>query len=537
MSAPSSSPSPASPAEQRGEVLAVLRSLLELGEVDAVVELVTKLVARNRELERRLADILHRGHRREGVSSAQLKLFLDALAPERAAELDQANRQLRAASDIDQPARQEPTTEEPRRQPRLRRPIPPQLPRVPNPIPVPPEKRPCPQCGTERECIGHETTEVIDLRPAEVIVRLDQREKLACPKCEGELVRAPLGDKVVEGGRLGSTLVSQLLVDKYRDGLPLHRQKQRFERLGLSLSVSTLADQVTWATDLLRPLWRAALARVLAAPVMHLDGTGLPVLDRESPGGRKLGALWGYVGNDTALYLYASTGKKLGQRDGELGPEDVLNYRRGYVVADAATLFDASFKRDELTECGCNMHARRYFTKALDRGDARAALPLAAFKKLYVIEDEIRERDPAAKLVARQQQSLPVYDELCAWCTTHQPHEPPSSPLGTAIRYLLNHQLALRRFLDDGIIPIDNGVVERLHVRTALTRKNFLFAGSDAGGERAAIAYTLLGCCQLAGVNPVAYLGNVLPRLGRRVRLHDVPDLLPTRWKAQHPVA
>ena len=104
--------------------------------------------------------------------------------------------------------------------------------------------------------------------------------------------------------------------------------------------------------------------------------------------------------------------------------------------------------------------------------------------------------------------------------------------MGAAIRYLTNHEIALRRFMEDGVIPIDNGIVERLHVRAALTRKNFLFAGSDAGGERAAIAYTILGCCQLAGVNPVEYLRDVLPRLARKVRLADVPDLMPARWQA-----
>jgi hypothetical protein len=108
--------------------------------------------------------------------------------------------------------------------------------------------------------------------------------------------------------------------------------------------------------------------------------------------------------------------------------------------------------------------------------------------------------DAEGKRAARQARSKPVYDELCAWCETHQPHEPPSSPLSTAIRYLLNHRVARRRFLDDGVISIDNGIVERLHVRTALTRKDFLLAGSDAGAERAAIAYTILGCCKLAEV-------------------------------------
>jgi transposase len=517
-------------------VLDVLRGLLSEGRNNEVLAVVSKLVARNSELERRLAQMLARSRKNEGVSSAQLLLLLGALTSDSAGEsaLNEADEKLRAVSGIDtpKPDKDESQTAPKRKQPPLRRPIPAHLRRVDNPINVPDAERACPICGAERTCIGHDVTEVIELIPAELIVRRDMREKLACEPCAGELVRAPIGDKVVAGGRLGSTLVANLLVEKYRDGLPLHRQRERFERLGLLLPVATLADQVTWGTDLLRPLWRAALVGALNAKVMHLDGTGLVVLDRDAPGGKKLGTLWGYIGDrDIAVVLYASTGKKVGQLPGELGPEDVLALRSGYVVADASNLFDASFLRDALIECGCNMHARRYFVEALDRGDTRAALPLAAFKKLYQVEDEIRDLDDEGKRATRQERSKPVYDELCAWCETHQPHEPPSSPLGTAIRYLINHHIALRRFLDDGVIPIDNGIVERLHVRTALTRKNFLFAGSDAGAERAAIAYTILGCCKLADVNPVEYLADVLPRLMRPIRLCDVPDLLPARWK------
>jgi hypothetical protein len=303
--------------------------------------------------------------------------------------------------------------------------------------------------------------------------------------------------------------------------------------MGLDISVSTLADQVTWATDLLRPLWRAAMAQVLVAKVMHLDATGLPVLDREAEGGKRLGTLWGYVGDrDVALYLYTSTGKKNAQRPHELGPEDMLALRSGFAVADASNLFDTSFKRDDLIECGCNMHARRYFVKALDAGDTRAALPLAAYKKLYEVEGEIAAADPAGKLAARQARSRPVFEEIVSWCKIYQPHEPPTSAMGAAIRYLLNHRLALGRFLEAGEVPVDNGLVERLHVRAALTRKNFLFAGSDAGGERAAIAFTILGCCRLVGVNPVEYLADVLPRLSRRVRIRTLPDLLPAAWRA-----
>jgi len=332
--------------------------------------------------------------------------------------------------------------------------------------------------------------------------------------------------------------VIELFVDKYSDGLPLHRQKERFARLGLVVPVSTLCDQIMWMADLLRPLWRAALAECIGSKVMHLDGTGLPVLDHGAPGGKRIGALWGYVGDGVVAYIFVSTGCAAGQKPGEMGPEDVLTLRSGYTVADASNLFDASFESNpKLIECGCNMHARRYYVKALDAGDTRAALPLAAYKKLYKIEEEIHQSDPDAKLAARQEQSKPVFDELVTWARTHQPYEPPTSKLGEAIRYLLNHRVALGRFLESGIVPIDNGAVERLHIRVALTRKNYLFAGSDAGGERAAIAYTILGCCRILGVNPTEYLSDVLPRLAHRVRLIDLPELLPAGWKARRATA
>ena len=528
--------------EHRGEVLDVVRALLAEGREEDVLGVVTKLVAQNSELERRLAQLLARGHKNEGVSAGQLLLFLNELTGESAndarpvgetgTEMTEANAALRAASGIDDPRATEPETE-PKRQPPLRKPPPAHLPRVDNPIAVPAAERACPKCGSERTCIGHDVTEVIELIPAQVIVRRDQREKHACEQCEGQIVRAPPGDKVVAGGKLGTRLVSELVVDKYSDGLPLHRQKERFARMGVELSVSTLADQVTWSTDLLRPLWRAAIAQVLVAKVMHLDATGLPVLDREAESGKRLGSLWGYVGDkDVAAYLYASTGKKHAQRPQELGPADMLALRSGFTVADASNIFDTSFKRPDLVECGCNMHARRYFAKALDAGDTRAALPLAAYKKLYEVEASIGDVDVEARLAARRERSQPVFDELCAWCKTYQPHEPPSSMLGAAIRYLTNHRVALGRFLEAGEVPLDNGIVERLHVRAALTRKNFLFAGSDAGGDRAAIAYTILSCCRLVGVNPLEYLADVLPRMSRRIRIRELPELLPAKWKA-----
>ena len=540
----------------RGSVLDVLGELLgDHLERDTVLSIVGKLVAHTTDLERRLARLAARFKPTEQVSRAQLVLFLDALkvsegepaqdgeaTDERSALLG-ADDRLRAASGIDDDEDDDVSklrTPRPPRQPRSSTP-PAHLRRVDNPIEVPAAQRTCPKCGGGRVCVEPHVTEVIELLPPEIIVRRDIREQLTCNACEDTAVRAPAGETIVPNGKLGLALVASILVDKYLDGLPLHRQRDRYRRLGPDLAVSTLADQVTWCTDLLRPVWRALLAGIIDARVMHLDGTGLQVLDSDAPGGKRLGALWGYVGVNAnevmAAYLYVSSGKKLGQRPNERGPQDILALRTGLTVADASGLFDESFARAELVECGCNMHARRYFVKALDAGDKRAALPLAAFKRLYKIEDEIRALDADAKLVERQTRSQPVWDELAAWCTLRKQHEPPASKLGVALRYFTNHQVALARFLEYGYLPLDNGIVERLHVRTALTRKNYLFAGSDAGGERAAIAYTILGSCRLAGVDPRQYLADVLPRLTGRIRLVDLPALMPSRWAAERAAA
>jgi transposase len=546
--------------ELRGSVVDVVKALLAGNDGAAVLEIVQQLVADNAQLTRRLARISSRFKTSEKVSKAQLALFADALRRREGGpgadelldgptETEAADERLRAASGLDDPPIDDADdeggiskrrTDEPPPQPH-REPAPAHLRRVDHPIPVAADQRACPRCGTERLCIGHDVTEVIEMIPAEVIVRRDLREKLACAPCDGEIVRAPVGAKVVASGKFGPRLVAQMLVDKYLDGLPLHRQHDIYKRLGLDISVSTLADQIKWSTDLLRPIWRAAVAECIAARVMHLDGTGLPVLDPKVKGGKRLGALWGYVGvNDgevIAAYHYVSTGKAKGQHAQEMGPADMLELRTGLTVADASNLFDASFARADLIECGCNMHARRYFVKALDAGDQRAALAIAAYRKLYEIEDQIREFADDDKLRERRARSRPVWDELAAWCAVRKPHEPPSSALGRALQYFLNHQAALARFLEYGFLPLDNGIVERLHVRTALTRKNYLFAGADSGGDRAAIAYSILGSCRLAGVDPHEYLADVLPKLMGRIRIIDLPALLPSRWAAARAAA
>jgi len=519
--------------ELKGSVLEVVRALLASERDDDVIAVVAKLVERNKELELLLAKMRQGKNRSERTSSAQLELALELLRKQPEGVLKDADAKLDETAESNG-GRDEPI--KPPKQPARRRPAPPELRRVLNPIPVAEEQRPCPVCGTERECVGHEETEVIDLIPAEVIVRIDKREVVACPKCDAELERAPLGDKVVVGGLYGSRLVAELVVGKYWDGLPLNRQGEQLARLGLQMPSSSMSDQITWATDLLRPLWIAQMAQVLGSVIVHVDGTSLPVKDKDSAKGIVTGALWGYVGDtDKALYLYTSTGKKRGQVEGEIGPEEFLSLRQGYIVADASNLFDVTFQSPTRIEVGCNMHSRRYFVKALDAGDARAAVPLKAYKSLYDVEDAARGLTDEQRWQLRQQRSKPIYDELLSWCDVYDPAEPPTSLLGKALQYTRNHRVALTRFLDDGRLPIDNGIVERLHRRPAVGRRNFLFAGSHAAGERAAVAYTMVGSCVMVDVNPAQYLADILPKLTRGVfRREDYVAMLPAFWKASH---
>jgi transposase len=528
------------------------QSLLETGDMKGVLALVARLAANNAALQRQLAELdRKRGYKTsEIVTSAQLRLLLTGLeklggetSPSQD-ELRNADRELIDAANLG-PLKEESDRKKKKTKKRKRpalRPFPDKLRRVEKSISVPDEERPCPKCGQVRACVGHDVSEVLERIPAELVVRVDKREKLACKNegCEGSVCRAPLPDKVVAGGRLGPQLVACIVVDKYRDGLPLNRQAQRYQRLGVDLSLSTLVDQVKHVTDAAGVLHQVAMEDVLGSHVMHLDGTGLPVLDKDHPNGKRLGTLWAYVGDGkVSFYLYTATGKKNGQRKDdegnliEMGPEDVLRKRVGLVVADASNLFDESFKRDDLIECGCNAHGRRGFLKALDRGDSRAALPIGAYRRLYEFEREARDMSVDERTDLRQRKSKPVFDAILKWCQQYAPYEPPSSPLGAAIQYFINHHEALGRFLGDGSIPIDNTLVERQHIRVALTRKAYLFVGSDPGGDRAAIIYTLLSCCALNDVDPERYLADVLPRLARGgVTKAMARELLPDRWKA-----
>jgi transposase len=538
----------ASSDELEGPVLEVVAKLLAEGRNDKVLETVEALVARNEQLERQLAALGRRTMKaNEGVNSAQLRLLLGGLDEQERAEdededpadIEEANKRLRARAEAAaEAARQRELAKKNRdkSKPKKKR-LPDTLPRYENIIEVAEDERACPECNAQRPVVGYDDSEVLEFVPAKLRIRVDRREKRSCKACTN-LAVAPRGEKLVAGGQFSSSVAVQVVYNKYELGLPLHRQVKMFVTMGMVMAVSTLCDQVKWMAELLQPLWRIAIDQVRDSKVKHLDGTGLPVLDRDHPKGKRSGTIWGMAGGEStkpqiAAYRYATTKKADGQVEGEFGPRDILAQWTGRVVLDADTLFASQCKRDDLLDCGCNMHARRYFVKALDSGDTRASLVIGAFKGLYQVEEDVRDVSDAERLAVRQKRSTPIYDDIVLWCKAHQPNTPPQSPLGKAINYLLNRELSLRRFEHDGAIPIDNMAAEHNFISVALTRKNFLFAGSNAGAERAAIIYTILRCCRLANVDALEYLNAVLPVLAGRIRGVDLPKLMPAAWAAQ----
>jgi transposase len=536
-------------ADESMSVEQALRALLAARDDEAVLELFRKLQASHMtQLRSAIESARKQPTKNEGVTTEQLAMLfarLSEVTPSPSAA--DADEKLDDHVPPPPPAGARQPKHGPKRRPPRRRKLP-ELPVAPNLIEVPEAERPCPQCGRARCVVRHEMTSIIEIEPARVFIREDAREVRECPDCDGQTVSAPLGDKVIEGGAYGSNLVSDLIVGKYEDGLPLYRQHQRLLRLGLDMPLSSMGDQIAWAAELLAPVADALFEQMLSSQTMHLDGTSLPVLDRQHKKGIKTGVLWGFAGVNldvdgdvcreerVGAFIYTPTGHARAVEQGYLGPADVLELRRArglpHVVADAANLFDQAFAKPGLIEVGCNMHGRRYFAKALQAGDDRAARPIGAYKRLYDIEEGLACAPPDRKLEVRQRDSKPVFDALVQWAATYKTVEPPKSLLGRAVRYMVNHHLALGRFLQDGTLPIDNGIVERLNRRPAVGRRNYLFAGSDEGARRAAIAYTVLATCRLNDINALDYLADVLPRLARPLsRARDLPALMPLAWQ------
>jgi transposase len=382
--------------------------------------------------------------------------------------------------------------------------------------------------------LGEDVSEILERVPARYKVIRIVRPKLSCASCQ-KIVQAPAPSRPIERGLAGPGMLAHVLVSKYCDHLPLYRQSRILARDQIDLSRSTLADWVGGASRLLQPLVNAIGRYVLATSKIHADDTPVPVLC-PGRGTTKQGRLWTYVRDDRpggsadppAVWFRYSPDRK-GER-----PRVHLATFTGVLQADAYAGFDRLYG-DKIQEAACWAHVRRKFY------DIHVALasPIAAealdrIGRLYAIEAEIRGRPPDERSAARQVRAGPELQDLRTWLDRSLARLPKKGELTSAIRYALSNWGALTRYRDNGRLEIDNNAAERALRTVALGRKNWLFAGSDDGGERAAAIYSILGTASLNGLNPEGYLRHILEHIPDHP-INRIEELLPWNVAAEVP--
>ncbi|MGO9462596.1 MAG: IS66 family transposase [Isosphaeraceae bacterium] len=413
-----------------------------------------------------------------------------------------------------------------------RKPLPASLPRKTVLHDVPPEQRVCPDCGAERTCIGREVREQLEFIPASFVVLEHIRPKYACQACEANVVIADVLPEPIDKGLPGPGLLAHIAVSKYGDHLQLYRLEGIFKRSGVELSRSTMCDWMAVVAELLAPIVKLMLSEILSSKVVQNDDTTVPVQDHSGKG-IKTGRLWVSVGDhDHAYVVYRYTPDR-----SATGPEEIFKDFKGYLQADAYSAYDGLYKSGEIVEVGCMMHARRKFYEARTTDPPRSHQALAWISLLYDVEREAKKREPTAyeAFVAlrhkmRAERSQPIFDKFHAWLEAELPKVLPQSPIAQAIQYALNHWEALKRPLEAGFLELDNGACERAFKPVALGRKNWLFAGSDKGGETAAVLMSLCTTCKDLEIDPQAYLRDVLDRISTHPA-RRIEELLPDRWQ------
>jgi transposase len=401
-----------------------------------------------------------------------------------------------------------------------RAPLPADLPRVPE------YKDPDPRQIENMRCIGEDITEILEYIPAGFYVRQIIRRKYAPSGGLGPVVLAPLPALPIEKGRPGPGVLAYIITSKYCDHLPLYRLEQIFARHGLHIPRTTQWDWVRDSADLLVAIVLAMKRLILASAKIHTDDTHIPIQDKSRTQVRE-GYLWPHIDMANNVYFDYTTTRS------REGPEQMLGGYQGYIQADAFHGYDGLYGEGKATEVGCWGHARRKFDEALQTDPLRANQMLALIAQLYVIEKKAREEqlDAEGTKALRQEFSKPILeDQIQPLLETWGAEVLPKSPIGKAVTYAVNQWEALNRYLENGILSIDNSLSERVIKLVALGRKNWLFSGSDEGAQRAAILYSLIASCKLCGIDPFVYLRDVLERINTHPA-NRINDLTPPRWK------
>lgn len=402
-------------------------------------------------------------------------------------------------------------------------------------VEVPVAERACSHCGLDMDVFDYLEHERIEHVPAKFVVHVERREKRACkrPGCKGEAVTAERSHAPDSTLRVGASVVAELIESKCEDAMPVHRQCDRFARLGFQLPEPTAYGYFRYGTELLLPLSEALLGHILKDPNwVGVDDTGLDVLDRSRKVGKYRGHLWCFRAS-SGLVAYQFTESWRAEEVAEWfallgeGTHAQVDDYKGYGATINGQVVVPPERR-----LGCMMHVRRRFYDALKLGDKRAAKPVSWLKALYKVEEAARGKPPEARLALRQAHSLPVLDDFDAWVDERSRTLGKTGKLAEAVRYAKQQRVYVRRCFSDGRFEIDNGAAERAIRKPAIGRKNYLFTGSKAAGMRLAAAYTLVQSCRALGVDTRAYLVDVIQRLEAGWPARRLTDLLPHRWQS-----
>src|SRR5512144_1701817 len=408
----------------------------------------------------------------------------------------------------------------------------------------------CPCCGgTRLSKIGEDITETLDVVPRRWFVTEHVRVKFSCRSCE-TITQPPAPFHAIARGFAGPSLLAMILVEKYANHQPLNRQCEQYAREGIELSVSTMADHVGACAATLMPLYELIKSHVFAGERIHGDDTTVPVLAKVKT---RTGRIWTYVRDDrpfggdappAAVFFYSPDRTSI-------HPEQHLAGYSGILQADAyagfKTLYQPGRKGGAITEAGCWAHARRkLFELAAIASKARNRKPttispiafeaVRKFDAIFMLERSINGSSPEARVAARRKDIAPLVDDLIDWMKRERGKLSRHNEVAKAMDYMLKRLDVFTRFLEDGRICLSNNAAERELRGIALGRKSWLFAGSDRGGERAAVMLTLIRTAKLNDLDPQAWLADVLARIADH-KITDLPALLPWNWRNAIPVA
>ncbi|XYJ92524.1 IS66 family transposase (plasmid) [Cupriavidus necator] len=487
------------------------------------MELMSEVRARDSELRLKDTRIAQLTHEMAVLKRWKFAARSEKLPAEQQSLLDEAiDADLIAIEhELEQLASQ-PKDKSPPNKPR-RAPLPPNLPRVE--IRHEPTSTTC-GCGCQLKRIGEDVSEKLDYTPGVFTVERHVRGKWVCAQCE-TLTQAPVPAQVIDKGIPTAGLLAQVLVAKYNDHLPLYRQERIFERAGLAIPRSTLAQWVGMCGVQLQPLVDALKEQILQHRVLHADETPVAML---SPGKGKTqrAYLWTYCPGafeDLRAVVYDFADSRAGEH-----ARNFLGNWKGQLVCDDFTGYKALFAQG-ITELGCMAHARRKFYDLHAASKSQIAQDaLQYIGELYEIEREVQQLAAQLRLEIRQQRARPIADALHAWMTGQRARVSEGSAIAKALDYSLRRWTALTRYLEDPQVPIDNNWCENQIRPVALGRSNWLFAGSLRAGRRAAAAMSLLQSARLNGHDPYAYLKDVLTRLPTQPASR-LEELLPHHWQ------